>query len=65
MNELRELEVHDLSLEELDAQELIELPERELMTGCTSGGSLLSINASVCLSVNASVGLNLGGGGCK
>ncbi len=64
MNELRELEVHDLSLEELDAQELIELPERELMTGCSTSLIGIGVNASVCLNVNVSVGLN-SGGGCK
>jgi len=54
---------YDLSLEELDAQELIELPERELMTGCSSGTSLLTVNASVCVNINASLNLGSGGGG--
>ncbi len=66
MYERQEVEIRDLTLAELDEQELIELPERELMTGCTSGGSLLSINASVCVNLNASVSLGSGskGGGC-
>ncbi len=66
MYERQEVDVRELTLAELDEQELIELPERELMTGATSGGSLLSINASVCVNLNASVTIGGGskGGGC-
>ncbi len=63
MYERQEVDVRELRLEELDGQELIELPERELMTGCSTSLIGIGVNASVCLSVSASV--NLGSGGCK
>ncbi len=66
MYERQEVEVRDLTLAELDDQELIHLPERELMTSCSSSLIGIGVNASVCVNLNASVSLGSGskGGGC-
>ena len=65
-NEYRELALtatdeRELSLAELEAEELLELPERELMTGC--GGSFIGVGVGVSLCVSANV--SIGSGGCK
>jgi hypothetical protein len=49
------IERDELTLDELDTFEVIELPERELMTGCGGGG--IFIGASLCLDANVGVGL--------
>jgi hypothetical protein len=65
----QELKRQEWSVEELDALEAIELPAREAMTTCSTGGTGTSGLLSVSANVNPSVGVSLGNvsilsGGC-
>jgi hypothetical protein len=64
----QELKRQEWSVEELDALEAIELPAREAMTTCSTGGtgSLIGISANVSPTVNVSLGnVNIAGCGCS
>ena len=70
MLQATELKRQEWSVEELDALEAIELPAREAITTCSTGGtgssSLLSASASFNPSVSASLGnVSIGGCGCS
>ena len=65
----QELTRQEWSVEELDALEAIELPAREAMTTCSTGGtgtgSLIGLSATVNPTVNVSLGnVSVLGGGC-
>ena len=54
------IERADLRFDEWETLDLIELPERELMTG--SGGGVF-IGVGLCVKLDVSVGIGTGGGG--
>ena len=69
MLQATELKRQEWSVEELDALEAIELPAREAMTTCSTGGtgtgSLIGLSATANPSVNVSLGnVSVLGGGC-
>ena len=64
----QELTRQEWSVEELDALEAIELPAREAMTTCSTGGTGSLIGLSVEANPSVSVGLgnvSVLGGGCS
>ncbi len=66
----QELKRQEWSVEELDALEAIELPAREAMTTCSTGGtgtgSLIGLSVDVSPTVNVSLGnVNIAGCGCS
>ncbi len=58
------IEREELTLDEFETLEVIELPERELMTSCGGSGGGLFIGVGVCVNVKANVSIGLGGGTC-
>ncbi len=60
------MQAWELTQEELDAQALIELPERHLMTSASCSGGGLFIDLSLCVSVNVDVDADVSlGGDCR
>jgi hypothetical protein len=61
-----ERERDELTLDEFDMLEVVELPDRELMTGCGGGGGGFGLGIALSVQVNVNVGIGLGGfgGGC-
>jgi len=49
--------MNELTLAELEAESLVELPERQLMTG-------LNLGLGVFVAVDLDLGINIGGGDC-